>query len=55
MKEKVRALTETRAMVQRQLRILEKAGLADVPATSGALYFLLRLRSGLPPLTMQHA
>ena len=49
-KEKVRAFAETRAMVQRQLRILEKAGLADVPATSGALYFLLRLRSRLTPL-----
>jgi aspartate/methionine/tyrosine aminotransferase len=49
-KEKVRALTETRAMVQRQLRALEKAGLADIPSASGALYFLLRLRSGLPPL-----
>jgi aspartate/methionine/tyrosine aminotransferase len=37
-------------MVQRQLSILEKAGLADVPAASGALYFLLRLRSRLTPL-----
>jgi aspartate/methionine/tyrosine aminotransferase len=49
-REKVRALAETRAMVQRQLRILEKAGLAHVPPASGALYFLLRLRSRLTPL-----
>ena len=49
-KEKLRALAETRAMVQRQLHILEKAGLAEVPPASGALYFLLRLRSQLTPL-----
>jgi len=48
--EKVRALAETRAMVQHQLRILEKAGLVHVPPASGALYFLLRLRSRLTPL-----
>jgi aspartate/methionine/tyrosine aminotransferase len=49
--EKVRAITETRAMVQCQLWILENAGLAEVPPASGALYFLLRLRSRLTPLT----
>ena len=49
-KEKVRALAETRAMVHRQLRILEKAGLTDVNPASGALYFILRLRSRLKPL-----
>jgi aspartate/methionine/tyrosine aminotransferase len=49
-KEKVRALAETRATVHHQLRILEKAGLADVPPASGALYFFLRLRSRLKPL-----
>lgn len=49
-KEKVRALAETRAMVHRQLRILEKTGLTDVNPASGALYFILRLRSRLKPL-----
>jgi hypothetical protein len=49
-KGEVRALAETRATVHHQLRILEKAGLADVPPASGALYFFLRLRSRLKPL-----
>jgi aspartate/methionine/tyrosine aminotransferase len=48
--EKVSALAETREMVLRELRILERAGLADVSPGSGALYFLLRLRSRLTPL-----
>jgi aspartate/methionine/tyrosine aminotransferase len=54
-KEKVRALAETREMVQRQLRILETAGLADIPPASGALYLLLRLQSRLTPLAMRRA
>jgi len=48
--EQVRRLAETRAMVQHELASLEKAGLAEIPPASGALYFLLRLRSRLTPL-----
>jgi len=49
-REKIEALAMTRDTVQRELAGLEQAGLAVVPRSSGALYFLLRLRSRLSPL-----
>ncbi len=49
-REKVQALAQTRSMVRRELSELERAGLAEIPPASGALYFLLRLRSRLKPL-----
>lgn len=48
--EKVEALAQTRATVKRELSQLERVGLAEIPPASGALYFLLRLRSQLKPL-----
>jgi aspartate/methionine/tyrosine aminotransferase len=48
--EKVRGLAQTRAMVKQELSKLERAGLAEIPPASGALYFLMRLRSRLKPL-----
>jgi aspartate/methionine/tyrosine aminotransferase len=48
--EKIQQLAETRTMVQHELASLETAGLADVSPASGALYFLLRLRSRQTPL-----
>jgi aspartate/methionine/tyrosine aminotransferase len=48
--EKVRALAQTRAMVKQELSELERLGLAEIPPASGALYFLVRLRSRLKPL-----
>jgi aspartate/methionine/tyrosine aminotransferase len=46
----VAQLAQTRARVKRELAALEEAGLLDVPPADGALYFLLRVRSSLPPL-----
>ena len=48
--EKIQQLAETRTMVQHELASLETTGLADVSPASGALYFLLRLRSRQTPL-----
>lgn len=48
--DKLLALAKTRAMVQSQLSILEREGLAEIPPAMGAFYFLLRLRSRLRPL-----
>jgi len=36
--------------VKRELSKLEQVGLAEIPPASGALYFLVRLRSRLKPL-----
>jgi len=47
---KVARLAKTRAMVNRALAPLEAEGLADVPDSTGALYYLLRLNSPLAPL-----
>lgn len=48
--QKVARLAKTRAMVKRALSVLEDAGLAEIPDAAGALYYLLRLKSPLPPL-----
>ncbi len=45
-------LAQTRAMVQRELARLARTGLAEIPPASGALYFLLRLRSKLAPMEL---
>ncbi len=47
---KVDALAQIRALARGQLSQLESAGLAEIPPASGALYFLVRLRSRLKPL-----
>lgn len=49
-REKVGKLAKTRAMVKRELALLQGEGLADVPDAAGALYFLLRLKTPLAPL-----
>jgi aspartate/methionine/tyrosine aminotransferase len=47
---KVQRLAKTRAMVKRELSVLQQDGLADIPDAAGALYYLLRLKSPLAPL-----
>jgi aspartate/methionine/tyrosine aminotransferase len=47
---KVQRLAKTRAMVKRELSVLQQEGLADVPDAAGALYYLMRLKSPLAPL-----
>jgi len=47
--EKVEKLARTRELVKRDLYLLQEDGLADVPTATGALYFLLRLKSSLTP------
>ena len=49
-KGKVEKLARTRQLVKSDLQFLQQEGLADVPAATGALYFLLRLKSSLAPL-----
>jgi aspartate/methionine/tyrosine aminotransferase len=49
-REKLRALSEVRALVQRELAPLVTDGVAALPPAAGAFYFLLRLRSPRPPL-----
>lgn len=48
--QQVEELAQTRARVKRELSRLAADGLAEVPDAAGALYFLLRLNSGLSPL-----
>lgn len=48
---KVEALGKTRRLALQTLGELEKDGLAEIPAAKGALYFLLRLRSEMTPLS----
>jgi len=50
--EKVRALAETRTMVQRELGRLAATGVCEVPPAAGAFYFLLRLRTASAPLAV---
>jgi aspartate/methionine/tyrosine aminotransferase len=51
-KEKLRGIAEVRAIVQRELAALVADGVCEVPHSQGAFYFLLRVRSELPPLTL---
>ncbi len=51
-REKLRALAEVRALVQRELAALAAEGIAKIPPADGAFYFLLRVDSPHPPLTM---
>lgn len=46
----LRALAQTRAKMRDELLMLTHEGLAETPPTQGALYFLLRPKSGLSPL-----
>lgn len=48
--DRVEALSKTRSLALGALAELEREGLAEIPAARGALYFLLRLRSDMPPL-----
>ncbi len=50
-REKVTALARTRRLALQALSVLEKDDLAEIPDARGALYFLLRLRSEMAPLT----
>ena len=49
-REKLRALAEVRALVQRELAALAADGVCAVPPAQGAFYFLLRVNSPRPPL-----
>ena len=49
-REKLRAIAEVRALVQRELAALAADGVCVVPPAQGAFYFLLRLNSPRPPL-----
>lgn len=49
-RQKVARLAKTREMVKRALAPLAQEGLADVPESTGALYYLLRLKSTMEPL-----
>jgi aspartate/methionine/tyrosine aminotransferase len=49
--DKVDALSKTRSLALDALAELEWEGLAEIPQARGALYFLLRLRSEMAPLT----
>lgn len=51
-REKLRALAEVRALVQRELAALAAEGIAKIPPADGAFYFLLRVDSPHPPLAM---
>lgn len=52
-REKLRAIAEVRTIVQRQLAALVAEGVCDLPPSTGAFYFLLRLRqTKLAPLPM---
>jgi len=46
----MRMLAQTRATVRDELRMLAHDGLAETPPAQGALYFLLRPKTSLPPL-----
>jgi aspartate/methionine/tyrosine aminotransferase len=48
--DRVAALSRTRALALEALTELEREELAEIPAARGALYFLMRLRSGMTPL-----
>jgi aspartate/methionine/tyrosine aminotransferase len=48
--DKLRALAEVRALVQRELAALAADGVCAVPPAQGAFYFLLRVNSARPPL-----
>ncbi len=50
-REKLRALAEVRALVQREITALATDGICDAPDAQGAFYFLLRLKNTTrPPL-----
>lgn len=49
-REKLRGITEVRAIVRRELAVLAAEGRCDVPSAQGAFYFLLRARSDRPAL-----
>jgi len=49
-REKLRAIAEVRAIVQRELGQLATEGICDAATAQGACYFLLRVRSDRPPL-----
>ena len=49
-REKIRALGETRAQVKAALSTLQHDGLAEAPEAQGALYFLLKARTPMVPL-----
>ncbi len=50
--ERRREITEVRAMVRRELAVLVSEGIADVPNTQGAFYFLLRVHTTRPALEL---
>ena len=51
-REKLRDIAATRAIVQRALAALVADGTCEVPPAQGAFYFLLRVRSDQPPLEL---
>jgi aspartate/methionine/tyrosine aminotransferase len=51
-KEKLRGIAGVRAIVQHELAALVSDGVCEVPRAQGAFYFLLRVRSELPPTTL---
>jgi len=51
-REKLRALTAVRTIVQRELAPLAATGLCEIPPADGAFYFFLRVRSPRRPLDL---
>jgi aspartate/methionine/tyrosine aminotransferase len=51
-REKLRGIADTRARVRSELAALEADGRCEIPRADGAFYFLLRLETAVPPLTI---
>lgn len=51
-RERLREIAEVRAVVQRELAVLARNGICDLPPARGAFYFLLRVHTGTPSLEM---